>query len=74
MKFVMSAAVKLIRLDHSADAFRREAACCSDADAARRMLALALMREGVARAEDARVCGMDRQMLRDSVHQYNKPV
>jgi transposase len=72
MGFVMSAAVKLIRPDHSADAFRREAACCSDADAARRMLALALVREGVARAEAARVFGMDRQTLRDWVHRYNE--
>ena len=68
----MGAAVKLTRLDHTAVSFRWEAAHCSDADAARRMLALALVCEGRPRAEAARMCGMDRQTLRDWVHRYNE--
>jgi transposase len=35
------------------------------------MLALALVLEGRSRAEAARLCGMDRQTLRDWVHRYN---
>ena len=38
----------------------------------RRMLALALVKEGHPRAEAARLCGMDRQTLRDWVHRYNE--
>jgi transposase len=36
------------------------------------MLALALVLEGRSRAEAARLCGMDRQTLRDWVHRYNE--
>jgi transposase len=68
----MGVAVKLTRLDHTAASFRREASRCTDADAARRMLALALVLEGSSRAEAARLCGMDRQTLRDWVHRYNE--
>ena len=39
--------------------------------AARRMLAIALVLEGVGPDEAARSCGMDRQTLRDWVHRYN---
>ena len=42
-----------------------------DAQAARRMLALALVLEGVDRKTAAETCGMDRQTLRDWVHRYN---
>jgi transposase len=35
------------------------------------MLALALVLDGVTRAEAAEHCGMDRQTLRDWVHRYN---
>ena len=35
------------------------------------MLALALVLEGRAREEAARLCGMDRQTLRDWVHRFN---
>ena len=42
-----------------------------DARAARRMLAIALVLEGVDRASAAKTCGMDRQTLRDWVHRYN---
>jgi transposase len=61
--------VRITRQDHSAAALRTEAARARDANAARRMLALAL--EGHARDEAARLTGMDRQALRDWVHRYN---
>jgi transposase len=68
----MSAAVKLTRLDHTTAEFRQAAAACVDSDAARRMLTLAIVREGGSRADAARLCGMDRQTLRDWVHCYNE--
>ena len=63
--------VAITRLDLSARQLRREAARMRDADAARRMLAVALVLEGKSRAEAAETCGMDRQSLRDWVHRYN---
>jgi transposase len=48
------------------------ASASSDADAARRMLALALVPDGRSRTEAAQLCGMDRQTLRDWVHRYNE--
>ena len=47
------------------------AAATRDGHVARRLLALALVLEGANRAEAARLCGMDRQTLRDWVHRYN---
>jgi transposase len=61
-------AVTITRTDLDAPGLRRAAARSDDADAARRMLALALVLEGRSRAEAATVCGMDRQTLRDWVH------
>jgi transposase len=43
------------------------AARSRDSNAARRMLALALVKEGASRTEAAQSCGMDRQTLRDWV-------
>jgi transposase len=64
--------VRITRRDHSAAALRSEAARgAHDANAARRMLALAMVLEGHARDEAARLTGMDRQSLRDWVHRYN---
>ena len=63
--------VRSTRQDHSAVALRTEAARARDGNAARRMLALAMVLEGHARAEAARLTGMDRQTLRDWVHRYN---
>lgn len=68
----MAAAVAIERADHTAAELRREAARCRNSDAARRMLALALVQEGQSRTEAARACGMDRQTLRDWVHRYNE--
>jgi transposase len=64
-------AVAITRTELSAADLRREAARSSDADAARRMLALALVLDGRSRTEAAALCGMDRQTLRDWVHRYN---
>ena len=63
--------VAITRDAHSAGDLRRAAAETSEANAARRMLAIALVLEGISRAEAARQCGMDRQTLRDWVHRYN---
>ena len=65
----MTAAVT--RNDLSAAHLRRSAGRSSDAAAARRMLAIALVLEGHTRTEAARQCGMDRQTLRDWVLRYN---
>jgi transposase len=43
-----------------------------DVDQARRLLAIAMILDGVSRADAARVAGMDRQTLRDWVHRYNQ--
>ena len=61
----------ITRQDLSAADLRRSAARSRDANAARRMLAIALVLEGCSREEAAGSCGMDRQTLRDWVHRYN---
>ncbi len=61
--------MEITRTELSAVELRRAAARSREADAARRMLALAL--EGKSRKEAAESCGMDRQTLRDWVHRYN---
>lgn len=64
-------AVAITRTDISARDLRVAAAKAKDAKAARRMLAIALVLEGVDRRTAAENCGMDRQTLRDWVHRYN---
>jgi transposase len=64
-------AVEVTRRDLSAAELRREAARSRDANAARRMLAIALVLDGHSREDAAEACGMDRQTLRDWVHRYN---
>ncbi len=64
-------AVAITRQELSAAALRQAAARSRDANAARRMLAIALVLEGSSRADAAEACGMDRQTLRDWVHRYN---
>ena len=64
-------AVEVTRRDMSAAELRREAARGRDANAARRMLAIALVLDGHPREDAAEACGMDRQPLRDWVHRYN---
>jgi len=65
------AGIAVTRTDLSALELRRTASREKNARAARRLLALALVMEGVDRESAARSCGMDRQTLRDWVHRYN---
>src|ERR1700682_2221949 len=67
----MGAAVSITRLDLTASELRRAASGEKDSAAARRILALALVLDGVDRKTAAETCGMDRQTLRDWVHRYN---
>ena len=50
---------------------RAAAVSADDPDQARRLLALAAIRDGMSRAAASRIGGMDRQTLRDWVHAYN---
>jgi transposase len=67
----MPKAITITRQDYTAAELRVAAKRTDDADAARRMLALALVLEGKSRGEAARSCGMDGQILRDWVCRYN---
>jgi len=67
----MTVAVAITRMDLSAAELRMAAAATRNGHVARRLLALALVLEGANRTEAARLCGMDRQTLRDWVHRYN---
>ena len=67
----MAASVKITRLDLDAAGLRAAAGLCRESAASRRMLALGLVLEGYSRTDAARLCGMDRQTLRDWVHRYN---
>jgi len=64
-------AIEITRREMSPGALRDVAARSRDANATRRMLALALVLEGHSRQDAAQMCGMDRQTLRDWVHRYN---
>ena len=66
------AGVAITRTELDAAGLRRAASRSRNADAARRMLALALVLEGRNWTDAARACGMDRQTLRDWVHRYNE--
>src|ERR1700691_3397253 len=66
----MGAAVSITRLDLTASELRKAASGEKDSSAARRILALALILDGVDRKTAAETCGMDRQTLRDWVHRY----
>lgn len=68
----MPAGLKVTRLDHTALELRSRAAKSHDAGQVRRLLALALILEGVSRGEAAAQNGMDRQTLRDWVIRYNE--
>ena len=67
----MGAAVSITRLDLTASELRKAASGEKNSAAARRILALALVLDGVDRKAAAETCGMDRQTLRDWVHRYN---
>jgi transposase len=64
-------AVQVTRTEHTADELRGLAAKSRDAAQVRRLLAIALILDGLPRTEAARQSGMDRQTLRDWVHRYN---
>jgi transposase len=61
----------VLRTDYDAAQVRRLAATSSNADQARRLLAIAAAYEGRSRAEAAQLAGMDRQTLRDWVVRFN---
>jgi transposase len=67
----MPIALTITRDDYTAAELREAATRGNDADATRRMLALALVLEGYKRGEAGKLCGMDRQTLRDGVLRYN---
>ena len=67
----MGAAV-VLREDLGASDLRRLAAQAKDGSQARRLLALAAVRDGMNRTVAARLGGMDRQTLRDWVHRFNQ--
>jgi len=67
----MGGAVRITRRDLTAKDLRAAAGREKDGSAARRMLALAMVLDGVDRKSAAESCGMDRQTLRDWVHRYN---
>ena len=56
----------------SAADLRAAAKRSANAKQASRILAIAMVLDGFSREEAARLCGMDRQTLRDWVHRYNK--
>ena len=63
--------VLITRIELTPAQLRAAAGKTKDARAARRMLAIALVLEGVDRRTAAATYGMDRQTLRDWVHRYN---
>jgi transposase len=65
------AGIEVTRKGLTATELRLAAGKTKDARAARRMLAIALVLDGVDRERAARTCGMDRQTLRDWVHRFN---
>ena len=67
----MPRALTVTRKDFTAADLRAAAGRGDDADATRRMLALALVLEGYKRGEAGKLCGMDRQTVRDWVLRYN---
>ncbi|MBC7738849.1 MAG: helix-turn-helix domain-containing protein, partial [Candidatus Saccharibacteria bacterium] len=62
------AGIAIMRTEVTASALRMAAGKTKEARAARRMLGIALVRDGGDRAMAAETCGMDRQTLRDGVH------
>ena len=65
------AGIAVTRKELTSTELRAAAGRTKDARATRRMLAIALVLEGMDRETAARTCGMDRQTLRDWVHRYN---
>ena len=68
----MAAPIRITREGLGSAGLRRASRRAASVAAARRMLALALVMEGISRTEAARAAGMDRQTLRNWVHRYNE--
>jgi transposase len=64
-------AIQIRRLEHSPAELRHMARIAADANQARRLLAIAMVLEGMSRSDAARSAGMERQTLRDWVHRFN---
>ena len=62
----------ITRMDMSAADLRAAAKRSANARQASRILAIAMVLDGFSREAAARLCGMDRQSLRDWVHRYNE--
>ena len=67
----MPRSVEITRLDHSSRDLRKMSGRLETPEAARRMLAIANVLDGMNREMAARLAGMERQTLRDWVHRYN---
>jgi transposase len=66
------AGVAITRTDMSAADLRGAARASANAKQASRILAIAMVLDGFSREKAARLCGMERQTLRDWVHRYNE--
>ena len=67
----MGAPLRITRTDHTSADLRGVSSKCPNGAKVRRLLALAMVLDGVPRSEAAGLNGMDRQTLRDWVHRYN---
>lgn len=67
----MGGAIKITHTDMSAKDLRRAAKRTKDGRVVRRLLAIALVLDGVDRKMAVRSSGMDRQTLRDWAHRHN---
>ena len=68
----MAAPILIARTDVTAADLRAAAAATDDANAARRLLAVAMIIDGNLRETAATACAMDRQTLCDWVHRFNE--
>ncbi len=68
----MDESIAIMRTDLTASDLRSAACRSEEVAQARRLLAIALVLEGVSRSQAAAQTGMDRQTLRDWAHRYNE--
>ena len=66
-----SSGIEIKRTEYSSRDLRKMSRSARTPKAARRMLAIANVLDGMSREMAARLAGMDRQTLRDWVHRYN---
>ena len=67
----MPRAIEITRTDQGSRDLRKIAGRARTPEAARRMLAIANVLDGLSREMAARLAGMERQTLRDWIHRYN---